>query len=197
MVLATTSVGQEGLDFHPYCHSVWHWNLPTNPVDMEQREGRVHRYKGHAIRRNLAHAYGLDVAKAELQKRRMSDPWRALFSIAEKENAGRNELIPYWVFEGNPNSRDFVAVDRHVLNLPFSREVEQYRYLKRTVVLYRLAFGQPRQQDLVAFLEQLEGLPAADWQIDLSPPGQRRHAQRRTEMISNVPLSAEMLRPAL
>ncbi len=38
-VLATTSVGQEGLDFHPYCHAVVHWNLPTNPVDLEQREG--------------------------------------------------------------------------------------------------------------------------------------------------------------
>ncbi|WP_019568605.1 hypothetical protein [Thioalkalivibrio sp. ALMg13-2] len=35
-VLASTSVGQEGLDFHSWCHSVVHWNLPSNPVDMEQ-----------------------------------------------------------------------------------------------------------------------------------------------------------------
>src|SRR3546814_9477258 len=34
-------------DFHPYCYRVYHWNLPSNPVDLEQREGRVHRYKGH------------------------------------------------------------------------------------------------------------------------------------------------------
>ncbi|WP_413818578.1 helicase-related protein [Sphingobium sp.] len=53
--LATTSVGQEGLDFHPYCYRLYHWNLPGNPVDLEQREGRVHRFKGHAIRLNLAH----------------------------------------------------------------------------------------------------------------------------------------------
>ncbi len=45
-VLASTSIGQEGLDFHTYCHEIWHWNLPSNPVDLEQREGRVHRYKG-------------------------------------------------------------------------------------------------------------------------------------------------------
>ena len=38
-VLATTSVGQEGLDFHLYCRDVMHWNLPSNPVDLEQREG--------------------------------------------------------------------------------------------------------------------------------------------------------------
>src|SRR5439155_300036 len=53
-VLATTSVGQEGLDFHQYCHAVVHWNLPSNPVDLEQREGRVHRYKGQAVRKNVA-----------------------------------------------------------------------------------------------------------------------------------------------
>ena len=57
-VVATTSVGQEGLDFHLYCHAVVHWNLPSNPVDLEQREGRVHRYKGHAVRRNVAQTHG-------------------------------------------------------------------------------------------------------------------------------------------
>jgi hypothetical protein len=28
-VLASTSVGQEGLDFHPYCYRIYHWNLPA------------------------------------------------------------------------------------------------------------------------------------------------------------------------
>ncbi len=35
-------------------HSIVHWNLPSNPVDLEQREGRIHRYKGHALRKNIA-----------------------------------------------------------------------------------------------------------------------------------------------
>lgn len=44
-VVATTSVGQEGLDFHTYCHAVVHWNLPSNPVDLEQREvGDILKY---------------------------------------------------------------------------------------------------------------------------------------------------------
>lgn len=34
-VLATTSVGQEGLDFHLYSHRVYHWDLPSNPVDLD------------------------------------------------------------------------------------------------------------------------------------------------------------------
>src|SRR3954449_6642208 len=60
-VLATTSIGQEGLDFHPYCYRVYHWNLPGNPVDLEQREGRVHRFKGHAVRLNVAHNHAADL----------------------------------------------------------------------------------------------------------------------------------------
>jgi hypothetical protein len=56
-VLASTSIGQEGVDFHWWCHAVVHWNLPSNPVDFEQREGRVSRYKGHAIRKNVAERY--------------------------------------------------------------------------------------------------------------------------------------------
>ena len=30
-VLASTSIGQEGLDFHNYCRRIVHWNLPSNP----------------------------------------------------------------------------------------------------------------------------------------------------------------------
>ena len=62
-VLVSTSVGQEGLDFHHYCHAITHWNLPSNPVDLEQREGRIHRYKGHAVRKNVAAAFAGDALR--------------------------------------------------------------------------------------------------------------------------------------
>jgi len=76
-VLASTSVGQEGLDFHPYCHGIVHWNLPGNPVDMEQREGRVHRYKNHAVRLNLVAGYFQDAREGQA-----SDPWASMFDAA-------------------------------------------------------------------------------------------------------------------
>ena len=67
-VLASTSVGQEGIDFHWWSHSVVHWNLPSNPVDFEQREGRVNRFGGHAVRKNVASAHGRDaLASARLR----------------------------------------------------------------------------------------------------------------------------------
>lgn len=56
-ILATTSISQEGLDFHQYCRSIVHWNLPGNHVNLEQREGRIHRYKGYVIRKNVVARY--------------------------------------------------------------------------------------------------------------------------------------------
>jgi hypothetical protein len=40
-VLVSTSVGQEGLDFHRFCASVIHWSPPSSPSVLRQREGRV------------------------------------------------------------------------------------------------------------------------------------------------------------
>ncbi len=82
-VLTSTSVGQEGLDFHLWCHAVVHWNLPTNPVDLEQREGRVHRYKGHAVRRNLAATLGPDLLTNRAAPD--GDLWDELFDTAAQE----------------------------------------------------------------------------------------------------------------
>jgi hypothetical protein len=103
-VLATTSIGQEGLDFHTWCHAVVHWNLPTNPVDLEQREGRVHRYKGHAVRKNLARLHGLAALRESWDP--IGDPWAHLFKhAASKRPAGASELWPYWVFEVEGGAR--------------------------------------------------------------------------------------------
>ena len=59
--------------------------------------------------------------------------------------------------------------------LPFSREVRKLEWLKRSLTVYRLAFGQPRQEDLLAYLQGLIGsdVPASDLvelQIRLEPP---------------------------
>lgn len=166
-ILATTSVGQEGLDFHAYCHAVVHWNLPSNPVDLEQREGRVHRYKGHAVRKNVAEAVG---EKSLL--RDDSDPWAALFAEAEASGhaADGAEIVPYWVFPGS------ARIERHVPALPLSREEERLRRLQQSLALYRSVLGQPRQEELVELLSQRELPPPLaydDVRIDLSPP--RRH----------------------
>lgn len=168
-VLATTSIGQEGLDFHTWCHVVLHWNLPSNPVDLEQREGRVHRYKGYAVRKNIAERYGLAMLSRRWDKK--GDPWNCLFELAKQDRPeGINDLVPFWIFgvEGG------ACVERRVPMLPFSREQWQLNHLKKELALYRLAFGQPRQEDLLMYLsEQLSPDEASkivgDWRITLAP----------------------------
>lgn len=167
-VLATTSVGQEGLDFHCYCHAVVHWNLPSNPVDLEQREGRVHRYKGHAVRKNVAASFG----KIVLSRGSSADPWDCLFEAgASARPAESNDLVPFWVFPIEGGAR----IERHVPALPMSRDVYRLEALRRSITVYRMVFGQPRQEDLLAYL--LANLPESqvaqateDLRIDLSPP---------------------------
>lgn len=167
-VLATTSVGQEGLDFHTYCHAVVHWNLPTNPVDLEQREGRVHRYKGHAVRKNVARAYAPAALNPDVP-----DPWEAVFEAARKDRAKEDlDIKPYWVFTYPPrqSSPDFTAavIERYVPAMPLSRETRHHERLRRTIGAYRLTIGQPRQEDLVEYLRGREG--DYDWlRMDLAP----------------------------
>ena len=144
-VLTTTSIGQEGLDFHLYCHAVVHWNVPSNPVDFEQREGRVHRYKGHAIRKNVAHA-----CSAAAFTEPSADPWVAMFDRAADRTDTDGELQPYWVFhpQGSP-----ARIERHIPLLPLSRDASKLERVLRAVATYRLSFGQPRQEELIGYLD--------------------------------------------
>lgn len=165
-VLVSTSVGQEGLDFHPYCHVVVHWNLPSNPVDLEQREGRVHRYKGHAVRKNIAQAFG---RRALLSGAR--DPWTAAFELARAARpSGATDMVPYWVFPLKGGAQ----IERRVPALPLSRELLRMADLRRTLAVYRVVFGQPRQEDLIEFLtsrfneEELQQI-CAELRVDLAP----------------------------
>lgn len=67
------------------------------------------------------------------------------------------------------------SVRRYVPALPLSRDQSRTDALQRAVASYRLAFGQPRQDDLLAYLaetidpETLERL-AGELRIDLGPP---------------------------
>ncbi|MFC2142157.1 helicase-related protein, partial [Acidobacteriota bacterium] len=167
-LLATTSIGQEGLDFHQYCHSIYHWNLPANPVDLEQREGRIHRYKGLVIRRNLAKMFRLKQLKENDEFR---DPWEYLFELAVGlRDDEMDDIVPFWIYEAKGGPK----IDRHVPCMPLSRDLERFRDLKQTLALYRMVVGQPRQEDLIEFLKNISNDEdhkevLADFRIDLSP----------------------------
>ena len=138
-VLASTSIGQEGLDFHNYCRRIVHWNLPSNPIDLEQREGRINRFECLAIRQNLAKNYGSDFK---------NNVWDEIFekaSIAQKSDEC-SDLIPYW---GLKESEGMVKIERIVPIYPFSRDEIRYDRLIKILSLYRLTLGQARQEELL------------------------------------------------
>lgn len=168
-VLATTSIGQEGLDFHTYCRKIVHWNLPTNPIDLEQREGRINRFKGLVIRQQIASKYGRQMDEELLNDKGV---WEALFDAAdqaERQGTGKCELIPFWHV-----AADEFQIERIIPFYPFSRDRARLSSLLKTLALYRLAFGQPRQAELVEHLltnisEARIGEIRNKLMIDLSP----------------------------
>lgn len=151
-VLASTSIGQEGLDFHFYCKKIVHWNLPGNPIDFEQREGRIHRYKGHVIRLNVVQKYSSSLKNLNLEGISM---WDKLFEIASQCEKGTSDfecdLVPCWHIEPNIDDPK-LSIERIVPLYPFSKDIDKYYSMLKVLAYYRFTFGQPRQEELIQIL---------------------------------------------
>lgn len=167
-VLASTSIGQEGVDLHWWSHSLLHWNTPSNPVDFEQREGRVDRYQGHAVRKNIGEHHGREMLASECD-----DPWDAGYELAASARPELGSFAPHWVYPGR------AKIERHVAPFPLSIERELLDSIKKKVALYRLTFGQPRQEDMLELVsKKLVGVTQeelAAMRLDLSAPPAEGH----------------------
>lgn len=161
-ILTTTSIGQEGLDFHWYCRKIMHWNIPSNPQDIEQREGRINRYKCLAIRRNLANRY----------KEVFS--WNDIFKKAEEELKGDGGgLVPYWCLPVKEFEHP-EKIERIVPMYPLSSDAERYRRMADVLALYRLTMGQPRQEELLRLFSGLTKEQVDSLLFNLSPIRRKR-----------------------
>jgi len=100
------------------------------------------------------------------------DHWQALFEFARQERQVNDHgLVPYWLYP----LEDGAWIERHVLLYPLSSDATRYRALQRSLGAYRMVFGQPRQDELLAYLvsrvdaDRLSEL-SSTLQIDLAPP---------------------------
>lgn len=121
-----------------------HWDLSSNPLDLEQREGRIQRYAGLAIRQRLASVLRDEV----LQDPEMptGSPWRCVQKHAELK-VDESGLRPWWVFDG-------AEIRRHVFERPFGRDIVRFAHLREQRMIYRLALGQPNQEDFIDVLSR-------------------------------------------
>ena len=124
-ILATTSVGQEGLDFHPWCDRIAHWDLCASPLDLEQREGRIQRFLGLNVRKQLARDFGSMVLSKSRRSERSCSPWGGeILSLAENQAVNTDGLSPWWVTQG--------AHVRSYLFYIMEHSRDHVRYLKPT-----------------------------------------------------------------
>jgi hypothetical protein len=115
-VLVSTSVGQEGLDFHRYCASVIHWSPPASPSVLRQREGRLDRFRALQIRRAL------------------------------RETGGRNEftyqgMSPDFVLMNG--DKRINHVDREIWYLPFTAQEASWKTCLQRMYYNDLLIGAP------------------------------------------------------
>jgi hypothetical protein len=74
--------------------------------------------------------------------------WKELFQIAEEiecKKEGNPEIVPYWHTE----TQEGLKIERMVPLLPFSKDASRYQELINVLAMYRLTFGQPRQEELI------------------------------------------------
>ena len=158
-ILCTTSIGQEGLDFHLWCSRIVHWDLPSDPVDFEQREGRIARYGSLAVRRSLARDHGSEALSTTVA----ASPFGTLISLARAVKGDRTGLERWWLPEdGRPTSVTF--------DWRFSQRSARRERMLDDLRYYRLALGQPDPQAFVAMLRHVgaDQAGARELAIDLS-----------------------------
>jgi hypothetical protein len=99
------------------------------------------------------------------------DPWLPVLEAAfGARDWGQSDLLRYWIYpvEGG------TLVRRHPPSLPITRDRRLLAALHRSLAVYRLGFGQSRQDDRIEFAlrqvpeERLAEL-AGRLRIDLAP----------------------------
>lgn len=138
MALVSKSIGLEGLDFHHWARHLVHSDLPDNPVDLEQRDGRLNRHGSLAVRTAL----GAKIPVRDLDP--ACSPWHAMARRFD-DPAHPTGIEPWWHVDG-------AEIRRTLLVASFSNQGDRCLKLQRELDLYRLALGQPEQEQLLARL---------------------------------------------
>lgn len=167
----TTSIGQEGFDFHQYCRIVVHWSLVFDPVRFEQREGRVDRYHSYSNRLN---AY--ELVKEKLSFGSGECDWNKVYDTLKKHVdyqklvSDSMELFPDFVV---PCVRREFGINRETYYLEGSYEHKMLKEVLLGVGYYRSLLGQAGadtfEEKFKEFIEGKEPEEIRKYFLDLRP----------------------------
>ena len=160
-----TSVAQEGFDFHWYCDTIVHWNCPSSPITLIQREGRINRYNCYALRKAL-----LKDCKEYIPEK---FSWDYFFTVPEAEEnpihkaydrspAAVAGMFPHFISYKLPEegeqmrSAEPLSIKRMCMYYLLSEEDIRWRELMKLVELYRSMFGAAKNDFTDRFLSLCE-----------------------------------------
>lgn len=136
-VLTTTSVAQEGLDFHQYCRKIMHYTAPHTPMALEQREGRIDRFRGYFQRLRQAER----------------NPKASLQELFAEDEPGTYGVCPGWVVKKGASRIDIQRVPSVI---PFTRDAFLWDRLLLAKNHYRNIIGMPDDYLPVENLEKIK-----------------------------------------
>lgn len=140
----STSIGQEGFDFHLYCRRIVHWSLDENAVHFEQKEGRINRFHCYANR-----LQAVDIYKKRGQNSEKAS-WDDIYSYLRKDKTsifGKNidsyGLVPDFLFPDNniTEKNNDLGLVREFYYYPFSYEDMHIETVLQNVGYYRALLG--------------------------------------------------------
>ena len=162
----STSIGQEGFDFHLYCRKIVHWTITHDPVKFEQREGRINRYHCYANRLR---------AETLLDKKTVWNGWDDLFSSLRAKYNDETGLIPDFVIPMQKDFPDYCNFVREFYYYPESYEAKTLKDVLKSLGSYRALLGRcgdyNYEDDFEKFAEEYikNGGNISDFFINLSP----------------------------
>ena len=180
-VFATTSIGQEGLDFHNYADRIVHLSIPANPTDFEQREGRINRYNCLAVRKAVMEWYGnkeeTRICTDDIPKLLDKAFEAAKASLCEEGNQKLNcGIIPHWLVarKKDDNKLEVAGIKRLVPYFYNSSMMEKYHNMLKLLQLYRSVIGQADADELLErLMVNKKETDVQELYVDFSPYNER------------------------
>lgn len=146
-----TSVAEEGHDFHWYSDRIIHWNVPSTPIALIQREGRIDRADCYAVRKAIAKEMD-----GNLSWKKNGD-WQEM--ISEFTHRHEKEMEPVYrdmfpkFLTGNCENEIF----RMCYYYPMSNEHNRWKMLMKNLEYYRSMFGACENIDMNCAQETVNG----------------------------------------